>query len=195
VKAPDQLLFGIVQGGTDVDLRRRHTDQLAELPLDGLALGGFSVGESPPAMYDALDRVVPGMDAARPRYLMGVGTPADLVRAVASGVDLFDCVLPTRNARNGQAFVRGGRLTLKNARFRSDRRVLDDACSCPVCIGGFTRAYLRHLFVAGEILAHRLLSLHNLHHYASLMMAARHAITEGDFENWAHATLSSEQPP
>ncbi len=184
VRRPGQALFGIVQGGLDVDLRQRHADELGQLPLDGLALGGFSVGESPEAMYAALERVVPAMDEARPRYLMGVGTPADLVRAMAVGVDLFDCVLPTRNARNGQAFVSSGRLTLKNARFRSDTRPLDEHCQCPVCVQGFSRAYLRHLYMAGEILGHRLLSLHNLHHYAAVMAAARSAISEGRFARW-----------
>jgi queuine tRNA-ribosyltransferase len=181
---PGQALFGIVQGGTDVELRCQHIEALAKLPLDGLALGGFSVGEAPQAMYAALDRIVPHMDPARPRYLMGVGTPADLVRGIAAGLDLFDCVLPTRNARNGQAFVSAGRLTLKNARFRADPRPLDETCSCPVCSRGFSRAYLRHLYVAGEILGHRLLSLHNLHHYASLMASARQAISEGQFADW-----------
>ncbi len=190
-RAPGQALFGIIQGGTDVELRLRHAEALGRLPLDGLALGGFSVGEAPEVMYATLDRVVPFVDAARPRYLMGVGTPADLVRGMAAGVDVFDCVLPTRNARNGQAFVAGGRLTLKNARFRTDPRPLDEGCSCPVCRQGFSRAYIRHLYVSGEILAHRLLSLHNLHHYASLMASARKAIHEGQFDDWAHVQLAS----
>jgi queuine tRNA-ribosyltransferase len=185
-RKPGQALFGIVQGGTDVDLRCQHAEALARLPLDGLALGGFSVGEPPDRMHQALERVVPGVDAARPRYLMGVGTPLDLVRAVSVGVDLFDCVMPTRNARNGQAFVRDGRLRLKNARFRTDSRPLDEACGCPVCSQGFSRAYLRHLYVSGEILGHRLISLHNLHHYASLMASARKAISEGQLEHWVH---------
>ena len=184
-----QGLFGIIQGGTDVELRLRHAEALGRLPLDGLALGGFSVGESPLAMYATLDAVVPHVDPRRPRYLMGVGTPADLVRAMAAGVDVFDCVLPTRNARNGQAFLASGRLTLKNARFRNDPRPLDEACSCPVCAQGFSRAYIRHLYVSGEILAHRLLSLHNLHTYASLMARARKAIQEGQFDNWARVQL------
>jgi queuine tRNA-ribosyltransferase len=188
---PGRALFGIIQGGTDVDLRLAHAEALGRLPLDGLALGGFSVGESPESMYATLDRVVPFVDPERPRYLMGVGTPADLVRGMAAGVDVFDCVLPTRNARNGQAFVTGGRLTIKNARFRTDPRPLDEACSCPVCCQGFSRAYLRHLYVAGEILAHRLLSLHNLHHYASLMASARKAIHEGHFDDWAHVQLAA----
>jgi queuine tRNA-ribosyltransferase len=188
-RVPGQALFGIIQGGTDVELRLRHAEALGRLPLDGLALGGFSVGEAPEVMYATLDQVVPFVDAGRPRYLMGVGTPADLVRGMAAGVDVFDCVLPTRNARNGQAFVTGGRLTIKNARFRTDPRPLDEACSCPVCQQGFSRAYIRHLFVSGEILAHRLLSLHNLHHYASLMASARRAIHEGQFDDWAHVQL------
>ena len=194
-RVPGQALFGIIQGGTDVDLRLRHAEALGSLPLDGLALGGFSVGESPQSMYATLERVVPHVDRARPRYLMGVGTPADLVRAMAVGVDVFDCVLPTRNARNGQAFVTGGRLTLKNARFRTDPRPLDEACQCPVCTQGFSRAYLRHLYVAGEILAHRLLSLHNLHAYASLMASARKAIHEGQFEHWAAVQLPATGAP
>jgi queuine tRNA-ribosyltransferase len=194
-RAPGQALFGIIQGGTDIELRLRHAEALGSLPLDGLALGGFSVGESPEVMYATLDRVVPFVDPARPRYLMGVGTPADLVRAMAAGVDVFDCVLPTRNARNGQAFVTGGRLTLKNARFRTDPRPLDQACSCAVCRQGFSRAYIRHLYVAGEILAHRLLSLHNLHHYASLMASARKAIFEGQFDDWAHVQLAATVTP
>jgi queuine tRNA-ribosyltransferase len=183
-RKPGQALFGIVQGGTDVDLRCQHAETLARLPLDGLALGGFSVGESPDLMHQALERVVPALDSARPRYLMGVGTPLDLVRAVSVGVDLFDCVMPTRNARNGQAFVSRGRLRLKNARYRTDARPLDETCSCPACSQGFSRAYLRHLYVAGEILGHRLISLHNLHHYASLMASARKAISEGQVEDW-----------
>jgi len=193
-RKPGQALFGIIQGGTDVDLRCQHAETLGRLPLDGLALGGFSVGEPPDLMHQALERVVPAVDPARPRYLMGVGTPLDLVRAVSVGVDLFDCVMPTRNARNGQAFVRGGRLRLKNARYRADSRPLDEACSCPVCSQGFSRAYLRHLYVAGEILGHRLISLHNLHHYASLMASARKAISEGQLERWVQVTSEQNAP-
>jgi queuine tRNA-ribosyltransferase len=191
-RKPGQALFGIIQGGTDVDLRCQHAETLGALPLDGLALGGFSVGEPPAVMYQTLERVVPAVDPARPRYLMGVGTPLDLVRAVSVGVDLFDCVMPTRNARNGQAFVRGGRLTLKNARYRNDPRPLDETCDCPVCSQGFSRAYLRHLYQAGEILGHRLISLHNLHHYASLMASARKAISEGQLEQWVHVTTEQD---
>jgi queuine tRNA-ribosyltransferase len=191
-RRPGQALFGIIQGGTDVELRLQHAEALGRLPLDGLALGGFSVGEPPASMYQTLERVVPCVDPARPRYLTGVGTPLDLVRAVSVGVDLFDCVLPTRNARNGQAFVSGGRLTVKNARYRTDARPLDEACGCPVCSQGFSRAYLRHLYVAGEILGHRLISLHNLHHYAALMASARRAISEGQLERWIQVMSPQE---
>jgi queuine tRNA-ribosyltransferase len=194
-KNPGQALFGIIQGGTDVELRLRHAEELGRLPLDGLALGGFSVGEPPPAMHRTLARVVPLVDEKRPRYLMGVGTPGDLVRAMSVGVDLFDCVLPTRNARNGQLFVRRGRLSLKNARFKDDLSPIEADCACPACRGGFSRAYLRHLFMAGEILGHRLLSLHNLYYYAALTAAARKAIAEGYFEHWAQSVLSEVGDP
>lgn len=189
VRPPGQLLYGIVQGGTAPELRLRHAEELAALPLDGLALGGFSVGEAPERMHETLAAVVPHVDPARPRYLMGVGTPSDLVRAISCGVDLFDCVMPTRNARNGQAFVRGGRLVIKNARYRDDPRPLEPGCECPACEGGFGRAYLRHLFQAGEILAHRLLTLHNLHHYQTLVREARRAIELGSLQRWARSRL------
>lgn len=194
-KNAGQALFGIIQGGTDVELRLRHAEELGRLPLDGLALGGFSVGESPAALHRTLAAVAPHVDERRPRYLMGVGTPGDLVRAMSVGVDLFDCVLPTRNARNGQVFVADGRLSLKNARFKSDPLPLDPSCECPACRGGFSRAYLRHLFMAGEILGHRLLSLHNLYYYAGLTAAARRAIGEGSFDAWASSVLSKVGDP
>ena len=181
----DQALFGIVQGGTDVALRLRHARELAALPLDGIALGGFSVGEPPERMHETLTRVVPEVDPLRPRYLMGVGTPVDLIHAIGTGVDVFDCVLPTRNARNGQAFVSTGKLVVKNARYREDHEVLEPGCGCPTCTGGFTRSYIRHLYVAGEILAHRLLSQHNLYFYQALVRDARRAIVRGDYAVWA----------
>src|SRR5262249_56330934 len=135
------------------------------VPFDGLALGGFSVGESVERMHETLPEVAPALDPERPRYLMGVGTPRDLVVAIGAGVDMFDCVLPTRNARNGQALTRFGRVVVKQARYREDRAPIDPACACTACAGGYSRAYLRHLYLAGEILALRLLSLHNLHYY------------------------------
>jgi len=180
-----QAVFGIVQGGTDVELRLRHLNELSSMEFDGLALGGFSVGEPPKKMHEALAQVAPRMDPGRIRYLMGVGTPADLVRAIGVGIDLFDCVMPTRNARNGQAFVREGKIVIKNATYRSDSRVLDETCACPACLGGYSRAYLRHLYVAGELLVHRLVSLHNLHFYGRLVREARLAILRNQYEAWS----------
>lgn len=190
-KRPDQALFGIVQGGLDVELRRAHARELEALPLDGIALGGFSVGEPPAEMHRALCAVAPALDPARPHYLMGVGTREDLIIAIGAGVDMFDCVMPTRNARNGQAFVRGGKLVIKNARYKSDKNVLDPGCSCPACAAGYSRSYIRHLYIAGEILAHRLLSLHNTYVYLDLVRRARQAIDEGRFDVWQREELAS----
>ncbi|HEY2406851.1 MAG TPA: tRNA guanosine(34) transglycosylase Tgt [Polyangiaceae bacterium] len=187
---PKQAVFGIVQGGTDVELRLEHVEALNALPLDGLALGGFSVGEPIADMYRALASVVPALDGARPRYLMGVGTPSDLLTGIGHGVDMFDCVIPTRNARNGQLFTDQGKLVIKNARYRADPRPLEMDCACAACAGGYSRAYLRHLYLAGEILVLRLLSHHNLHFYARLMRAARQAIVAGVFDAWAAERLS-----
>jgi queuine tRNA-ribosyltransferase len=192
-RAPKQALFGIVQGGTDVELRLQHAEALAKLPFDGLALGGFSVGEPIPDMYRTLAVVAPRLPAERPRYLMGVGTPSDLVHAMRAGVDMFDCVMPTRNARNGQVFVPWGKLVLKNARYKSDPRPLDAACQCPACAGGYSRSYLRHLYMAREILAHRLLTQHNLWFYQGLMKGARNAVLEGRFPAWSAEVLSALQ--
>jgi queuine tRNA-ribosyltransferase len=159
------------------------------MEFEGLALGGFSVGEPPEKMHAALGEVAPRMDPERIHYLMGVGTPSDLVRAIGVGIDLFDCVMPTRNARNGQAFVPGGKVVIKNAMYRTDRRVLDETCDCETCAGGYSRAYLRHLYVAGELLVHRLLSLHNLRFYARLVEEAREAVVLGRYAQWAEAKL------
>jgi queuine tRNA-ribosyltransferase len=186
-----QALFGIVQGGCHADLRRDHAEELGSLPLDGLALGGFSVGEPIEAMYETLHEVAPLLDSERPRYLMGVGTPRDLLAAIGAGVDMFDCVLPTRNARNGQAITRVGTVVVKQARWREDPRPIDERCSCACCRGGYSRAYLRHLYLSGEILCLRLLSLHNLHWYGELMSGARDAIARGDYARWARETVSS----
>jgi queuine tRNA-ribosyltransferase len=180
-----QALFGIVQGGTDVELRLQHAEELGRLPFDGLALGGFSVGEPIADMYRALESAAPALDPKRPRYLMGVGTPEDLLHAIGVGVDLFDCVMPTRNARNGQAFVRSGKLVVKNARYKNDPLPLDQACRCPACRGGYSRSYLRHLYMAKEILALRLLSLHNLFYYQDLVSDARRALVAGRFPAWS----------
>jgi queuine tRNA-ribosyltransferase len=185
-----QAVFGIVQGGTHVDLRTAHAEALGRLALDGLALGGFSVGEPPERMHETLVQVTHRLDGSRIRYLMGVGTPSDLVRAIGTGVDLFDCVMPTRNARNGQVFVTGGKLSVKHAAHRWDTRPLDEKCECSTCRTGFSRSYLRHLFVAGELLAHQLLTVHNLHFYARLVADARSALLEGRYREFAEEKLS-----
>lgn len=186
--APGQARFGIVQGGTELDLRLEHLETIADLSFDGIALGGFSVGEPPEQMHELLDRIAPVMPVDRPRYLMGVGTPMDLLRAVSSGIDLFDCVLPTRNARNGQALTWSGRVNLRQARHREDQGPLDGRCDCAVC-RTFSRAYLRHLFKAEEMLGPRLVSLHNLHFYGALMRKAREMIRIGQLQPWVEQTL------
>jgi len=175
-------LFGIVQGGTSHAMRRRAVEETCALDLPGYAIGGLAVGEPKPALYDIAELVASGLPIDRPRYLMGVGKPTDLVEAVARGVDLFDCVLPTRNARNGQAFTPDGPLNISNARFTRDGTPLDSACPCEAC-QGFSRAYLRHLFAARELLAYRLLTLHNLTFYLGLMREMREAIARGGFSS------------
>jgi len=187
--AEGQARFGIVQGGTELDLRLAHLQTIAALDVDGVALGGFSVGEPPQQMYELLAEIGPAMPSDRPRYLMGVGTPTDLLRALSSGIDLFDCVLPTRNARNGQALTWGGRVNLRQARHRDDESPLDARCDCSVCVT-YSRAYLRHLIKAEEMLGPRLISLHNLHFYGALMRKAREMIRLGDLQTWVDATLA-----
>jgi queuine tRNA-ribosyltransferase len=186
-----QALFGIIQGACFADLRKAHAEDLASLPFDGLALGGFSVGEPIPNMYETLSQVAHHVDPERPRYLMGVGTPRDLLEGIEHGIDMFDCVLPTRNARNGQALTRTGRLIIKQARYQRDPLPLDPHCGCDACRGGYSRAYLRHLYMAGEILALRLLSLHNLYFYGALMKGARDAIEVGNYLRYKRAMLDS----
>jgi len=178
--APGQLRFGIVQGGVHLDLRRAHLADIAALPFDGLALGGLGVGEAPEIMYDVIAAVAPEMPEDRPRYLMGVGTPTDIWTAIGAGVDMFDCVMPTRNARNGNLFVRGGKLNIGNARFRDDAAPVEAGCPCECC-AGYSRAYLAHLFHAEELLYYRLASAHNVRHYLDLARRAREAIRAGSF--------------
>ncbi|MDR2801512.1 MAG: tRNA guanosine(34) transglycosylase Tgt [Desulfovibrio sp.] len=174
------LLFAIAQGGFFKDLRTLSAESLVERPFDGFAVGGLSVGEGKDEMYELLAHTLPLLPADKPRYLMGVGTPVDLVTGIALGVDMFDCVLPTRNARNGTLFTSVGKISIKRREFAEDGGPLDPACSCYAC-RTFTRAYLRHLFMSGEILALRLNSLHNLTYYRNLMDSARQAIQEGTF--------------
>jgi queuine tRNA-ribosyltransferase len=178
---PPCALFGIAQGGLFPDLRARAIAEAAALDLPGYALGGYAVGEAPAQMWEGVARDAPLLPAEKPRYLMGVGTPEDLLAGIASGVDLFDCVLPTRTARNGLLFTSRGKLVIRNARYADDEQPADPSCGCYTC-RTFTRAYLRHLFKAGEILALRLNTLHNLHFYLSLMADARAAIEAGRFE-------------
>ena len=184
-----QALFGIVQGGTDPDLRVRCAEGLIRLDLPGYAVGGLSVGEQSESMYATLDVVAPCLPADRPRYLMGVGRPQDLLEAIARGIDLFDCVLPTRNGRNASAFTSAGSLRLRNQRFERDDRPLDPVCSCPVC-RGYSRAYLRHLFQTNEMLGPILLSLHNLAYYHGLTRGAREAIERGCFDRYRRDRLA-----
>jgi queuine tRNA-ribosyltransferase len=175
-----QALFGIVQGASHIDLRRRSLEQTVEIGFDGYAIGGLSVGEEKPAMFEVIEEIAPRMPRDCPRYLMGVGTPEDLVEAVARGVDMFDCVLPTRNGRTGQAFTSTGKLNIKNAQFTKDPRPLDESCHCSVC-RRHSRSYLRHLFVTGEMLASILLTHHNLAFFLDTMRRVRQSIRSGDF--------------
>jgi queuine tRNA-ribosyltransferase len=190
--APGQKRFGIVQGGSHVELRLRHIDEICQKPFDGFALGGFSVGEPIPVMYQVLDQVADRLPRERPRYLMGVGTPQDIVRAISAGVDMFDCVMPTRNARNGTLFTSRGKVVIGHAAHKADTSPLDPECGCECC-RNYTRAYLRHMYQAREILFARLATLHNLTFYLDLVRAARRAIFAGRFDEFAaRYTLASE---
>lgn len=187
---PGQLQFGIIQGGTYRDLRDRSVQGTVAVGFDAYAIGGLSVGEPVDEMYDIVGHTAAQLPADRPRYLMGTGTPADIVESVARGVDLFDCVLPTRNARNGQLFTRHGVITIKNARYADDLDPPDPDCGCPTC-RRHSRAYLRHLFVAGEIGAAVLNTVHNLHFYLDTMRQIRKAIEIGTFEAFKTEFLHS----
>ena len=179
----DQLLFGINQGGTYEDLRIKHMKEIAELDLDGYAIGGLAVGESAEEMYRIIDCVEPHMPKDKPRYLMGVGTPLNIIEAVDRGVDFFDCVMPSRNARHGNLFTWKGLVNLNNNKYILDEQPLDPDCDCPVC-RTYTRAYIRHLFKARELLGMRLCVLHNLYFYNTLMMRIREAIEENRFDEF-----------
>jgi queuine tRNA-ribosyltransferase len=185
--------FGIVQGGTFPDLRQRSVEELRNIGFEGYAVGGLAVGEPQVAMFETLDATVPHLPAGQPRYLMGVGKPSDIIGAVLRGIDMFDCVLPTRSGRNGQAFVRGGALNLKNARFADDEGPLEPDCACPAC-RQFSRAYLHHLVKSNEILAAMLLTWHNLTFYQSLMEILRRAIAVSRVKEVARDLMESSVP-
>ncbi len=185
-------LFGIVQGGTYPALRLRSAAALREIGFDGYAVGGLAVGEGQEAMFAVLDETAPALPEDRPRYLMGVGKPDDIVGAVGRGIDLFDCVLPTRSGRTAQAFTRRGTVNLRNARHAADPRPLDAECACAACTE-YSRAYLHHLVRCGEILASMLLTAHNLHYYADLMRGLREAIERGAFEDFAAAFTAQQE--
>ncbi|PRP90568.1 Queuine tRNA-ribosyltransferase [Enhygromyxa salina] len=176
----DQLCFAIVQGGTDLELRREHLETLAALDFDGLALGGLSVGEPIPQMHATLEAIAPLMPRDKPRYVMGIGTPSDLLAAIRAGVDMFDCVIPSRHARNGQLISFLGRFNIRNGRFRRDDRPVDPSCGCPVC-ARFSRAYLRHLHVHNDPLYVRLATMHNLYFFHEWVAVQRRAIRQGNF--------------
>jgi queuine tRNA-ribosyltransferase len=182
-----RALFGIVQGGDDAALRAESAEAIRRVGFDGYAVGGVSVGESALLSRNVVAMTTPMLPAERARYLMGMGTPADLLDMMALGIDLFDCVLPTRNARNGGLFTSAGMIHIKRAEYRDDPRPLDEACACETC-RRYSRAYLRHLFMAGEILGLRLNTLHNLHHYATLMKGAREAIEAGRYAAFRELT-------
>ena len=185
---PGQLLFGINQGGTFADLRVWNMKETAQIDCDGYAIGGLAVGEPAETMYEIIEAVEPYMPQDKPRYLMGVGTPVNILEGVLRGVDMFDCVLPARNARHGKLYTWKGALNIKNEKYKTDDRPIDPDCDCPVC-RSFSRAYLRHLFAAGEMLAMRLAVLHNLYFYNDLMAKIRQALDEGRFTGF-HRTYT-----
>ena len=189
-RAPGQLRFGIAQGGTDPELRARSIEGIVALPFDGFALGGLAVGESREEMLDTVGWAAPALPAERPRYFMGIGDAEGILEVVARGIDMFDCVLPTRTARTGSALTAQGRLNLRNARYARDPRPLEDGCGCPAC-ARFTRAFVRHLLSQQEILGLRLLTLHNLWFTLRLTAGARDAITRGAFDAYRRDVLAS----
>lgn len=188
----NSFLFGIIQGSIYHDLRQQSLEQLLEIGFEGYAIGGLSVGEEKTMMYDTTEFIAPLMPADKPRYLMGVGTPEDLVESVARGVDMFDCVMPTRNARNGQVFTSSGKVNVRNAKYARDTRPMDEACGCAVC-HRYSRAYIRHLYLNDEILASILCSYHNIAFYLDLMRQIRQAIALGEFAAFRARFLTQYQ--
>ncbi|MBP3729603.1 MAG: tRNA-guanine transglycosylase, partial [Lachnospiraceae bacterium] len=186
----NQLLFGINQGGTYEDIRIRHAREIADLDLDGYAVGGLAVGESHEEMYRILDAVVPNLPRNKPTYLMGVGTPVNLLEAVERGVDFFDCVYPSRNGRHGHVYTGTGKLNLLNKAFERDAGPIEEGCGCPAC-RHYSRAYIRHLLKAGEMLGMRLCVLHNLYYYNIMMRNVRTALDEGRFTAFKKERMES----
>jgi queuine tRNA-ribosyltransferase len=185
-------LFGIVQGGMYADLRARSAEELLEIGFDGYALGGLSVGEEAERMYAMMETALPLLPPERPRYVMGVGTPENLLEGVSRGVDMFDCVMPTRNARNGVLFTSFGKVSIKQARYADDSGPVDPECDCYVC-RNYSRAYLRHLYQSNEILASVLNTRHNLHYYLGLMAGIREALEQGRFSQYKDAFYRRRQ--
>jgi queuine tRNA-ribosyltransferase len=179
--APNQGLFGIVQGGMYKDLRKWHAKEMVEMDFPGYAVGGLAVGETHAEMYEILDAVVPHLPADKPTYLMGVGTPQNILEAVDRGVDFFDCVYPSRNGRHGNLYTNKGTVRINNARYALDTRPIEEGCGCPVCRAGYSRAYIRHLVKAGETLGLRMCVMHNLYFYNHLMTQIREALDQGTF--------------
>lgn len=186
---PDQMLFGINQGGIYPDIRRDHAREITQLDLDGYAIGGLAVGETHEQMYEILEETVPLLPQDKPVYLMGVGTPANILEGVERGVDFFDCVYPSRNGRHGHVYTNHGKMNLLNARYERDERPLDEACGCPVC-KRFTRSYIHHLFKAKEMLAMRLCVMHNLYFYNHMMEEIRAAIEQGEYGKYKAEKLA-----
>ena len=190
----NQLLFGINQGGIYEDIRVRHAKEIAEMDLDGYAIGGLAVGESHEEMYRILDEVVPYLPDNKPTYLMGVGTPANILEAVDRGVDFFDCVYPSRNGRHGHVYTHHGKLNLFNAKYELDDRPIEEGCGCPAC-RSYSRAYIRHLLKAKEMLGMRLCVLHNLYYYNHLMEEIREALDHGNYKEFKRKALNDLQTP
>ena len=185
----DQLLFGINQGAVYPDIRIEHAQQISEMDLDGYAVGGLAVGETHAEMYEILDAVVPHLPRNKPTYLMGVGTPQNIIEAVARGVDFFDCVYPSRNGRHGHLYTNRGTVRINNARYALDQRPIEEGCGCPVCRAGYSRGYIRHLVKAQETLGLRMCVMHNLYFYNNLMTQIREAIDTGSFETFRKSKL------
>ncbi len=189
---PNQLLFGINQGAVFPDIRIEHAKIISEMDLDGYAVGGLAVGETHEEMYNILDEVVPYLPQDKPTYLMGVGTPANILEGVDRGIDFFDCVYPARNGRHGHVYTRFGKINIKNAKYAGDDRPIEEGCGCPAC-RRYSRAYIRHLHVAGEMLGLRLCVLHNLYYYNHLMEDIRAALDRGEFKKFKQQTLEMMQ--